>query len=55
MKNDELQKQWMKLNTAHRDIVWMLYGMAGQDAEDLKAAAAHIKSVMDRWKKEIEN
>ena len=54
MNNQDLQKEWMKLNKMHRDLTWMSYGLTGDDLKQLKLAADQIKHVMDRWKEKIE-
>jgi hypothetical protein len=54
MNNQDLQKEWMKLNKIHRELMWLSYGLTGDDLEQLKLAAVQIQQVMDRWKEEIE-
>lgn len=54
MKKPDLQKEWLKLQKMHRDLVWMIYGKSGEEADNLKHAASLIKVVMDSLKKEIE-
>ena len=54
MKNEQLQKQWLKLDRMHKDLLRMIYRDKDSRADDLRKAAALIKGVLDNMKEEIE-
>ena len=55
MKNETIQKDWLKIQKICRDLTWILYGDDYKNIPDFKEALDLLKSGNNKLKKIIED